>query len=75
MRQAAEPRLASDEALRHNQPNVENWDASGEEGPSKGDQGGDLKAIDHGNIDNSPDVLDRIKDEVLEAVCGAKLCD
>ncbi|MEX2227223.1 MAG: hypothetical protein WEB52_12330 [Dehalococcoidia bacterium] len=47
-------------------PNVENWDASDEQGPESGDKGGDLKPVNHTTIDNSESVRDRIVDEVLE---------
>lgn len=47
-------------------PNAENYDASGEEGPSGGQDGGGLKAVNHTTIDNSKAVRERIVDEVLE---------
>jgi hypothetical protein len=46
-------------------PNVENWDASGEQGPEDGDKGGDLVPVSHVTIDNSRSVRDRIVAEVV----------
>jgi hypothetical protein len=46
--------------------NAENWDASGEQGPEHGDEGGALKPVNHTTIDNSKSVRDRIVDEVME---------
>jgi hypothetical protein len=42
------------------QQNVENWDASSEDGPRNGDRGGWLEPVNHTTIDNSPAVLERI---------------
>jgi hypothetical protein len=47
-------------------PNAENWDASGEQGPEHGDEGGALKPVNHTTIDNSKSVRDRIVSEVME---------
>lgn len=47
-------------------PNVENWDASAEQGPSEGDEGGESAIVNHTTIDNSDAVLNRILDEVIE---------
>jgi hypothetical protein len=47
-------------------PNAENWDASGEQGPEHGDEGGALKPVNHTTIDNSKSVRDRIVQEVIE---------
>jgi pimeloyl-ACP methyl ester carboxylesterase len=46
--------------------NVENWDATGEQGPAEGDEGGDSAPITHTNLDNSESVRTRIVDEVME---------
>lgn len=46
--------------------NAENWDATGEQGPAEGDEGGDSTAITHTNLDNSETVRDRIVVEVME---------
>lgn len=50
----------------YDSPNVENWDASGEEGPSEGDKGGDMKPVNHTTIDNAAPVRERIVEEVFE---------
>lgn len=47
-------------------PNVENWDATAEEGPSEGEEGGELEPVTHTTIDNSKSVRERVVDEVLE---------
>jgi len=47
-------------------PNAENWDASGEQGPAAGDEGGPLKQVNHTTIDNSRSVRERIVAEVME---------
>ncbi|MEX2227295.1 MAG: hypothetical protein WEB52_12690 [Dehalococcoidia bacterium] len=47
-------------------PNVENWDASGEQAPEHGEDGGASKPVNHTTIDNSAGVRDRIIDEVVE---------
>ena len=46
--------------------NVENWDASGEEAPRDGEEGGPSESVNHTTIDNSPGVRDRIIAEVVE---------
>jgi len=46
-------------------PNVENWDASGEQAPRDGDRGGPLAPVDHTTIDNSVSVKQRIVDDVM----------
>ena len=56
------------------QPNVENWDASGELAPDEGDQGGPLIPVLHTNIENSQAVLDRINERIVEASCRMGLC-
>ncbi len=56
------------------QANVENWDASGEQGPELGDEGGDLVPVVHTNIDNSQAVADRVRERVLERSCSIGLC-
>ena len=56
------------------QPNVENWDASGELAPAEGDQGGPLIPLLHTNIENSQAVLDRINERIIEASCRMGLC-
>lgn len=48
------------------QPNVENWDATDQEGPKNGEKGGSLEPVNHTTIDNSEAVWDRIVTEVLE---------
>lgn len=50
----------------YDSPNAENWDASGETGPSKGEQGGKQEPVRHTTIDNSEPVRKRIVDEVME---------
>jgi hypothetical protein len=47
-------------------PNVENWDASGEDAPQDGEKGGDLQPVNHTTIDNSSGVRDHIITEVME---------
>jgi hypothetical protein len=47
-------------------PNVENWDASSEQAPAGGDDGGELKPVNHTTIDNSESVRDRVVAEVME---------
>jgi hypothetical protein len=47
-------------------PNVENWDASGEEAPKDGEEGGANEPVRHTTIDNSPGVRDRIIEEVMD---------
>lgn len=47
-------------------PNAENYDASGEEGPAGGQDGGALEPVNHTTIDNSKAVRERIVAEVLE---------
>ncbi len=42
------------------QPNVQNWDASGWRGPANGERGGRATAMNHTNIDNSQAVMDQI---------------
>jgi thioesterase domain-containing protein len=56
------------------QPNVENWDASGELAPEEGDLGGPLIPVLHTNIENSQAVLDRINERIIEASCRMGLC-
>lgn len=51
---------------RFDGPNVENWDASGEDAPEKGQDGGDMKPVNHTTIDNSESVTRRIVEEVME---------
>jgi hypothetical protein len=48
------------------QANVENWDASTEEAPENGDRGKSDKPVTHTSIDNSPEVEDRIVEEVMD---------
>lgn len=50
----------------YDSPNAENWDASGERGPSNGEQGGEQEPVRHTTIDNSEPVRERIVDEVME---------
>ena len=57
-----------------NQPNVENWDASEEQGPANGQEGGRLTDLNHLNIDNSEAILERIRDRVLWAACAEGWC-
>ena len=45
--------------------NAEVWDASGEQAPERGDQGGALKPVIHTTIDNSASVKQRIVDDVM----------
>ncbi len=47
-------------------PNVENWDATGEQGPEHGKDGGPLTPVRHTTIDDSAAVRERIVQEVLE---------
>lgn len=47
-------------------PNVENWDATGVEGPEHGKDGGPLTPVRHTTIDDSAAVRERIVQEVLE---------
>jgi len=47
-------------------PNAENFDASGEQAPENGDDGGDLKPVRHTTVDNSDSVRERIVREVME---------
>ena len=47
-------------------PNVENWDASGETGPSEGEEGGPQEPVIHTTIDNSESVRERVVEEVME---------
>ena len=56
------------------QPNVENWDASGELGPEHGDHGGPLVPVIHSNIANSEGVLDRTIDVTVDEACATGLC-
>ncbi len=53
------------------QPNVENFDASGLQAPEQGDQGGELKPANHTTIDNSPDVLREVEQRVETALRGS----
>jgi hypothetical protein len=46
--------------------NVENWDATAEEAPEHGQDGGDMKPVNHTTIDNSEAVAERIVEEVME---------
>lgn len=46
--------------------NVENWDASAEEAPERGQDGGDDQPVNHTTIDNSGAIHDRIVAEVME---------
>ncbi len=50
----------------YDSPNAENWDATAEEGPSDGEEGGDLEPVNHTTIDNSESVRERIVEEVIE---------
>ncbi len=47
------------------QPNVENWDATGQLAPQHGEKGGPLKPATHTTIDNSRAVLDAIVARIL----------
>jgi len=47
-------------------PNVENWDASAEQGPEHGQDGGKDVPINHTIIDNTKSIRERIVDEVME---------
>jgi hypothetical protein len=47
-------------------PNVESWDASAEQAPEHGQDGGDMKPVNHTTIDNSKSVRSRIVEEVTE---------
>jgi hypothetical protein len=49
----------------HDAPNTENWDASGDNGPKNGDEGGALEPVNHTTIDNSSSVKQRIIDDVM----------
>ena len=44
----------------YDSPNAENWDATSELAPESGDEGGDLKPVNHTTIDNSEAVKQRI---------------
>ena len=46
-------------------PNIENWDASGEQAPKNGDKGGELAPVDHTTIDNSKSIKKRIIDDAM----------
>jgi hypothetical protein len=48
------------------QPNIENWDATDQEGPENGEKGGSLEPVNHTTIDNSEAVWERIIVEVME---------
>ena len=48
------------------QPNVENWNASGEFAPKDGDRGGPLMPVIHTTMDNAQGVSDRINSEVID---------
>ncbi len=50
------------------QPNVENFDASGLKAPEHGEEGGALKAVNHTTIDNSEDVLKQVELAVVKAL-------
>jgi hypothetical protein len=50
----------------YDSPNVENWDASGEQAPEDGDSGGAPAPVNHTTIDNSDSVRNRIVDEVMD---------
>lgn len=50
----------------YDSPNVENWDATAEEGPNGGKNGGALEPVTHTTIDNSKSVRERVVEEVLE---------
>ncbi len=47
------------------QPNVQNWDASGSKGPANGERGGRLTGMNHTNIDNSQAVMDKIARRIV----------
>ncbi|MDZ4278550.1 MAG: hypothetical protein U1B78_05370 [Dehalococcoidia bacterium] len=53
------------------QPNVENWDAAGAEAPERGEEGGPLRPANHSTIDNSPAVLEEVKERVAAVLSGA----
>ena len=46
--------------------NVENWNATSEEAPERGQDGGSMQPVNHTTIDNSEAVAERIVDEVME---------
>ena len=46
-------------------PNAENWDASDQQAPRDGDQGGPLQPVNHTTIDNSKSVKQRIVEQVM----------
>jgi len=50
----------------YDSPNAENYDASGDLAPERGDGGGDLKPVTHTTVDNSESVRQRIVQEVME---------
>jgi hypothetical protein len=52
--------------MHYDAPNVENWDATGEQGPERGKDGGPLTPVRHTTIDDSEAVRERIVAEVLE---------
>jgi len=52
------------------QPNVENWDASGLQAPERGEQGGPLKPATHTTIDNSEQVLVEVRARVEAALAA-----
>jgi hypothetical protein len=53
------------------QPNVENFDASGLKAPEHGEKGGALKPATHTTIDNSPDALREVAARVVLALADA----
>jgi hypothetical protein len=50
------------------QPNVENWDASGVEAPERGEEGGALRPANHTTVDNSEEVLEQVRARLLVAL-------
>lgn len=55
----------------YNGANVENWDATAEAAPENGQDGGDMKPVNHTTIDNSEAVAARIVEEVMERTGSA----
>lgn len=46
-------------------PNIENYNANGDQAPENGDKGGNLKPVVHTTIDNSASIRARIVDDVM----------
>ncbi len=50
----------------YDQPNVVNWDASDQQAPEHGQDGGDMKPVKHTTLDNSKPVREWIVEQVVE---------